>query len=219
MHDPAASDSSGTDADRVSSTPTYDRPRGDAEDRERMVRSLALSVEARDHHTGGHCRRLGKLATSLARWLDLPEADGLMFERAGYLHDIGKIGIPDAILLKNLPLTPPEWVVMRDHPAIGEQILRPLGFLEPVLPIVRHHHERWDGRGYPDRLAGTEIPLTARVFQVADAYDALTSERPYRQKLSPAAALDLIRTEADDGRFDLAIVRVFVDGMAASFGR
>lgn len=108
---------------------------------------------------------------------------------------------------------------MRDHPTIGEQILRPLGFLEPVLPVVRHHHERWDGAGYPDRLTGRQIPLAARVFQVADAYDALTSERPYRQMLSPAEALDLIQTEAEGGRFDLGIVQGFVDGMAASFTR
>ena len=219
MHESAASAVSGADAERVSSSRRFNRRHGDAEDREQMVRSLALSVEARDHHTGGHCRRLGSLATTLARWLGLPEADGLTCGRAGYLHDIGKIGIPDAILLKPSALTPSEWDVMRDHPTIGEQILKPLGFLEPVLPIVRHHHERWDGRGYPDRLAGSRIPLTARVFQVADAYDALTSQRPYRQMRSPATALDLIQTEAADGRFDLDVVDAFVDGMAATLSR
>ena len=108
MHDPAASNLSDSDREPVISTRSYDRRRDDAQDREQMVRSLALSVEARDQLTGGHCRRLGKLATSLARWLGLPDADGLIFERAGYLHDIGKIGIPDSILLKSSPLTTSE---------------------------------------------------------------------------------------------------------------
>ena len=203
----------------MSSTPTFNRRHRDAEDREQMVRLLALSVEARDKHTGGHCRRLGKLAISLAGWLDLPEANGLICERAGYLHDIGKIGIPDSILLKPSSLTRSEWRTMRDHPSISEQILRPLDFLEPVLPVVRHHHERWDGQGYPDSLAGRRISLIARVIQVIDAYDALTSQRPYCQMLSPATALDLIQTEAADGRFDLDVVKIFVNRMAVSLSR
>jgi putative two-component system response regulator len=203
----------------MGSTPTFNRRHRDAEDREQMVRSLALSVEARDQHTGGHCRRLGKLAISLAGWLDLPEANGLICERSGYLHDIGKIGIPDSILLKPSSLTRSEWRTMRDHPSISEQILRPLDFLEPVLPVVRHHHERWDGQGYPDSLAGRRMSLIARVIQVIDAYDALTSQRPYCQMLSPATALDLIQTEAADGRFDLDVVKIFVNRMAVSLSR
>ena len=178
------------------------------------MRSLALSVEARDSRTWQHCRRLGDLARSLAGWLGIPNADGLIFERAGYLHDIGKIGVPDAILLKASGLTEAEWNVMREHPIVGERILRPIDFLKPLLPVVRHHHERYDGGGYPDGLAGEEIPEAARVFQVADAFDALTSERPYRAMMAPEAALELVRRESEDGKFDARIVRRFIEGMA-----
>lgn len=178
------------------------------------MRSLALSVEARDSHTWQHCRRLGNLARQLAYWMYLNDIDGAVFKRAVYLHDIGKIGMQDTILLKPKGLSQSEWDVMHEHPAMGEKILRPIEFLEPVLPVVRHHHERWDGGGYPDGLAGERIPVAERAFQIADAYDALTSERPYRPGMAPAAALGLVSREAEDGKFDTGIARLFVEEMA-----
>jgi putative two-component system response regulator len=129
--------------------------------------------------------------------------------RGGVLHDIGKIGIPDAILMKPGPLTPAEWAVMREHPVIGERICQPLRSMRAVLPIIRHHHERWDGKGYPDGLAGEAIPLTARILQVADVFDALTTQRPYQTPLHPALALVVLRREAARGLRDAALVDLF----------
>lgn len=181
------------------------------EDAERVLRSLAVSVEARDVETGNHCERVGVLAVKLAKRMDLPEQSSRALEQAGYLHDIGKIGIPDSILLKPGPLTSREWGIMRGHPAIGESIVDPLQTLREVLPIIRHHHERWDGTGYPDQLKGEEIPLEARVFQLADSFDALTSERPYHAAMTAQVALETIQEEAWGGKWDQAIVNVFAD--------
>ncbi len=176
---------------------------------ESVITSLALAVEARDPYTEGHCDRLATLATALGRTLGLPDSDLAALRLGGILHDIGKIAIPDAILLKPGPLTDEEWVRMRRHPVQGEEICRPIRSLKAVLPIIRHHHERRDGSGYPDGLAGDAIPLTARVLQVVDVFDALTTERPYKRALSPDRALDILRTEADRGWWDPGIVAAF----------
>jgi putative two-component system response regulator len=156
---------------------------------ETVLFSLALAVESRDASTAGHCHRLSALASRLGQRLGLDEPEIRALRRAGMLHDIGKVSIPDSILLKAGPLTPAERQVMEQHPLIGERICQPLRSLRPVLPIIRHHHERLDGLGYPDGLRGEEIPRTARILQVVDIYDALTSNRPYRGAMAPATAL------------------------------
>lgn len=176
------------------------------ESAEAVLFSLAKSIEARDAPTDGHCERLAALAVSLGRRLGLGNGDLRALHRGGYLHDLGKIAIPDAILLKPGPLAAEERPIMQRHPLIGEEICRPLRSLQAVLPIVRHHHERWDGSGYPDGLRGEAIPLTARILQVVDVYDALRSDRPYRAALSPAAALEVIAAETRAGWCDPAVV-------------
>ncbi len=173
---------------------------------EATLHTLARGVEAKDPALEGHCERLAHYAAALGEALGL-DAEALeVLRRGALLHDIGKIGIPDALLFKPGPLTPEEWEVMREHPVIGERICQPLKSLRALLPIIRHHHERWDGSGYPDGLAGPAIPLTARVLQVADAFDALTTARPYRQSLAPAAALSVLREEASRGLWDANVV-------------
>jgi putative two-component system response regulator len=132
--------------------------------------------------------------------LDEPEVRAL--RRAGMLHDIGKVSIPDSILLKAGPLTPAERQVMEQHPLIGERICQPLRTLRLVLPVIRHHHERIDGLGYPDHLRGDEIPQTARILQVVDIYDALTSTRPYREAMEPATAIAVMAAEVEHRRLD-----------------
>ena len=134
-----------------------------------------------------------------------------VLRRAAVLHDIGKLGVPESLLLKQGKLDEAEWQVMQAHVEIGEQLLAPLRTMGPVRAIVRHHHERWDGTGYPDGLAGIEIPYLARVFQILDAYDALTHERPYRQPLLPQAALELLRQEADTGKWDPELLTAYIE--------
>src|SRR5262249_24228606 len=140
--------------------------------------SLGLSVESGDPHTEGHCERLSCYASELGRDMGLDEESIVALKRGGFLHDLGKVAIPDEILTKDSSLTPAERTVMEQHPVIGENICKPLKSLRRVLPIIRHHHEHWNGSGYPDGLAGEDIPLLARVLQVVDVYDALRTARP-----------------------------------------
>jgi uncharacterized domain HDIG len=151
------------------------------------------------------------MASRLGERLGLGPEQINALRRGGYLHDIGKVGIPDAILLKPGPLTPEEWEIMRRHVIIGVEICSPLRTLKEVLPIIRHHHERWDGSGYPDGLAGEQIPLLARIFQVCDVFDALTSDRSYRRALTAPAALDVLREETvEKNWWDPTIVEAFI---------
>lgn len=169
---------------------------------------LANALEAKDPYTRGHSERVARLAGRLARARGLSDASVQAVTQAGLLHDLGKIGVPEAILRKPAPLTEIEWEVMRRHPVVGAQIVAPLEFFAEGAFVIRHHHERVDGSGYPDRLAGAAIPLGARIVAVADVYDALTSDRPYRPRLSHAQALDLLRAEAGRG-LDAELVHVF----------
>jgi putative two-component system response regulator len=169
---------------------------------ETVLFSLALAVESRDATTAGHCHRLAALASRLGQRMGLEEPEVRALRRAGMLHDIGKVSIPDSILLKPGPLTPAERQVMEQHPLIGERICQPLRSLRLVLPVIRHHHERLDGLGYPDRLRGDEIPRTARILQVVDIYDALTSNRPYRDAMAPATAFAVMAAEVEQRRLD-----------------
>src|SRR3989442_5641145 len=170
---------------------------------------LANALEAKDAYTKGHSERVGAWSRGVATALGLPPAEVDLIGQAGLLHDIGKITIPEAGFRKPGPLEPAEWVVMRDHPLIGAQIVAPFDFFTGGALMIRHHHQRLDGSGSPDGLAGDEIPLGARIIAVADVYDALTSKRPYRVALSHANAVEHLTTEA--GRtLDEDAVTVFV---------
>lgn len=179
------------------------------ESAEAVLCTLGKSIEARDRYTKGHCERLSERAVALGRVLGLPEEDLTALRRGGYLHDLGKVAVPDAILLKPGPLSPGERALMQRHPMVGETICRPLRSLQAVLPIIRHHHEHWDGTGYPDGLRGEAIPLTARVLQVVDVYDALTTDRPYRRALPQASALTTLEAETRQGWWDPRVLRAF----------
>lgn len=180
-----------------------------ATEAERLFFALAQAVEQRDLHTASHCERLAFIGVAMGIVSGLDRDDLLNLYRGGYMHDIGKVGIPDSILFKPGKLSPEEWDVMRTHTVRGAEICRHVTSLAPVVPIIRHHHERWDGSGYPDGLTGEEIPLLARVLQVGDIYDALTSTRPYKNPISPAKALRLIREETARGWRDPRVVELF----------
>lgn len=185
------------------------------ENAETVLFSLALGVEARDPYTEGHCFRLAEYASNLGRAMGLGDEDVTALRRGGVLHDIGKIVVPDAILRKPGPLDPGETEILHRHPVTGEQICRPLRTLSRVLPIIRHHHEHWNGLGYPDQLAGEEIPLLARVLQVADAYDALTTARPYKPAWGHDQARNTLLAETQQGWWDAQVVHVFLELMDA----
>lgn len=176
---------------------------------ETVLFTLAQSVEGRDPALGLHCERLALIAVAMGVQLGLPGRDILALQRGGYLHDVGKVAIPDSVLLKPGPLTPEEWVIMKTHPEKGEKICSSLRSLSPVLPIIRHHHEKWDGTGYPDGLSGEQIPLLARILQFADIYDALTADRPYKKAFTSTQAIDIMRSEAAKGWRDPELMRVF----------
>ena len=171
--------------------------------------TLGLSVEARDPYTEGHCERLAQNATDLGRFLGIEEESVVALRRGGYLHDLGKIAVPDEILKKGSDLTPAEWAIMKQHPVTGETICRPLRSLRLVLPIIRHHHEHSDGSGYPDGLREAEIPLLPRILQVVDIYDALRTARPYKPALGHEQAAVTMRNEARSGLWDGELVAEF----------
>jgi putative two-component system response regulator len=172
------------------------------ENAEAVVFTLAQSIEARDPYTRGHCERLADMSARLGARLEIPEEDIKALRWAGIVHDIGKVVVPDSILLKPGPLTPEEMDVMRKHSVVGERICAPLKSFRPVLPIIRHHHEKRNGSGYPDGKSGEEIPLTARILQLADVYDALTTNRPYRTAVPSEEALQIMDDEAKLGWWD-----------------
>src|SRR6195256_3491714 len=162
---------------------------------ESVLFSLARSIEGKDPYTHGHCERLSDYSARLGEHLGLSEDQLIALRRAGIVHDVGKIAVPDAILLKPGSLTAAEWTLIREHPVVGERICAPLKSFRFVLPIIRHHHEKFDGSGYPDGLRGEEIPVTARVLQVVDVYDALTTDRPYKKAFSITDALQTMKEE------------------------
>ncbi len=177
------------------------------------VRALANAVEARDAYTGHHAERVAAYGLELARTAALDIADDPQTEFGFLLHDVGKVAVPDAILFKPAPLTDEERLLMERHPVIGWEILRDIDFLGDAKLVVRHHHERWDGRGYPDRIAGEAIPLAARIICACDAYSAMTTNRAYRAALPVAHAIaELERCSSD--QFDPAVVAALVRTVA-----
>ena len=181
------------------------------ENAETVLFTLAQSIEARDPYTHGHCERLAQMSSRLGERLGIAEENIKALRWAGIVHDVGKVAVPDSILLKPGPLTPEEISVMRKHAEVGERICAPLRSFRLVLPIIRHHHEKRDGSGYPDGLKGEAIPLTARILQLADVYDALTTDRPYRTAVSSEAALAMMDEEATLGWWDRELFSSFRD--------
>jgi putative two-component system response regulator len=176
---------------------------------EAVLFSLARSIEGKDPYTHGHCERLSDYSARLGQHLGLTGDEITALRRAGVVHDIGKVAVPDAILLKPSRLTEEEWRVMKEHPLVGERICAPLKSFRSVLPIIRHHHEKLDGSGYPDGLRGDAIPVTARVLQIVDVYDALTTERPYKKAFSSSEALLTMKEEVAKSWWDPHIFEQF----------
>jgi putative two-component system response regulator len=182
----------------------------DLESAEAVILGLALTIEARDAYTQGHCERLAIYATALGAQLGLRGEDLAALHRGGFLHDVGKVGIPDAVLLKEGPLAPAEYEVMKRHTVIGNTLCGEFRSLRAVRPIVRHHHERLDGSGYPDGLQGDGIPLLAQIMGVVDVYDALTTARPYRSARLPETAYEELTREAQKGWRRHTLVAEFI---------
>jgi putative two-component system response regulator len=175
-----------------------------------VILTLGRTIEARDPYTQGHCERLAGYATALGTHLGLPDDQQLALYRGGYLHDVGKVGIPDAILLKPGPLDAEEYRAMQQHTVIGDAICREFRLLKDVSPIIRHHHERADGSGYPDGLVGDAIPLLAQLLGIVDTYDAVTTERPYKPAFNSEYACRELRDEARKGWKNERLVEEFV---------
>lgn len=178
---------------------------------ESLLFTLARMVEAKDTHTGDHCTRLSHLAVVFGQKLGLDFEDLHALRRGGVLHDIGKLGVPDRIMLKNGPLTEDEWGLMRNHTVIGERLCAGLKSMCRTLPIIRSHHERWDGSGYPDGLRHMETPLLGRVFQIVDMYDALTHERSYKGPFSKDRVIQIFHDETARGWRDPELVGEFLN--------
>jgi cyclic di-GMP phosphodiesterase len=194
---------------RVRSLLKVKRFTDELESAESVLFMLARSIEAKDPYTEGHCDRLSRYSSALAARLALPEDQQIALRRAGIVHDIGKVSVPEHILLKPGPLSSEERDIMESHPVIGERICAPLKSFRMVLPIIRHHHEHQDGTGYPDKLRGDQIPIAARIMQIVDVFDALTTNRPYRAALSTEKAFAILREECRRGWWDLRLVNEF----------
>lgn len=201
---------------RVKSLIRQKRLNEDLDHAGQVLFSMARAVESRDPNTGDHCERLVIRGKAFGEFLGLSRSEVRDLMWGGYLHDIGKIGIPDSILLKTGQLHPNEWDIMRQHVLIGEKICQPLRTMKGVVPIIRHHHERWDGSGYPDNLAGDRIPYLAQVFQLIDIYDALTSERPYKAAFTSEESLALMGLEVEKGWRNPELMQRFADFIRAT---
>jgi putative two-component system response regulator len=181
------------------------------DDAEAVLFSLARVVEARDTNTGDHCDRLAHIGVVFGKHLGLVQEDIEALRRGGVLHDIGKLGIPDNILLKKGKLDAEEWQIMRQHTVIGAALVSPLRTMQRTADIARCHHEKWNGTGYPDGLKGEEIPLIARVFQIVDIFDALSSERPYKPAFSRDKVIEIMEQETAAGFWDPRLMAVFLN--------
>lgn len=198
-------------AARVKSLVRQKRLNEDLDHAEQVLFSIARAIESRDPNTGDHCERLVTLSDAFGAYLNLSRVQRRNLQWGSYLHDIGKVGIPDTVLLKTGKLTPKEWEIMRQHVLIGERICQPLRTMRGVIPIILHHHERWDGSGYPYGLEKDKIPYLAQVFQMIDIYDALTSERPYKRALTQEEALKVLLAETQRGWRNPELVDQFIN--------
>lgn len=176
---------------------------------ESVILSLALTVEARDPYTRGHCQRLAAYSLLIGERIGASDEQLSALNRGGYLHDVGKIGVPDAVLFKPSGLTPEEYDVLKRHTVIGDRLCGDLRALSLVRPIVRHHHERLDGSGYPDGLKGDAVPLLAQIISIVDEYDAITTTRPYRAALPPERAFDELSKDVKKGLLNPDLVEIF----------
>jgi putative two-component system response regulator len=195
---------------RVRSLVRLKRYTDDLDSAESVIMSLALVIEARDSYTDGHCQRLAAYATALGKALRLGEEELAALFRGGYLHDIGKVGIPDELLLKTGRLSESQYIRMKDHPLIGDRLCGELRSLRQVRPIVRSHHERLDGSGYPDGLKGDAIPLLAQIMGIVDVYDAITTTRPYKAAATPERAYVELTEEVTRGWRRKDLVDTFI---------
>lgn len=196
---------------RVDAAVAHKRLTDQLEDAESILFAQARMAEARDHHTGDHVARVARNALVFGRALGLPAEDLLVLRRGAVLHDIGKLGIPDAVLLKPGGLDEAEWTVMKSHTVIGERLVSGMRRMRPAAEIIRSHHERWDGGGYPDGLRGEAIPLLARVFQLVDIHDALAYDRPYKPALSATEVMRILQEETARGWRDPQLMAAFLD--------
>lgn len=178
---------------------------------ENIILTLAVALEARDPYTRGHSTRVGNLSREFAGYLGLSTYEQDMLRKAGLLHDIGKIGLSESILLKPTPLSDDEMKIIKGHPITGEQICKPLHSLREILPAIRHHHERWDGLGFPDGLKEKDIPLFARILSIVDTFDAMLSERPYRDGKAYPVVLYTMEKEMAHGQWDPELLRYFLE--------
>ncbi len=193
-------------ATRVRSLVSLKRYTDELEHASRVLHGIALAVERRDAYTGGHCKRVGEYAVRVGVALGLRDDDLKVLRLAGTFHDLGKIAIPDAILRKPARLTAEEMEIIKTHPTVGCELVQPMRTLAGVLPLIRHHHERLDGSGYPDGLEGAQIPLTVRILSVVDIYDALATERPYKSSFPHERCIAVLREEATRGWWDRNVV-------------
>lgn len=201
---------------RVKSLISLKRFTDELEHASKVIEGIAVCVESRDKYTGNHCKRLGSYAMRVGRRLRLGEEDLEILKLGGVLHDLGKIAVPDTVLNKPGRLTPEEYEIMKTHSSVGSDLLRNLRTLERVLPLVRHHHEKLDGSGYPDRIGGNEIPLLVRITSVVDVFDALHTRRPYKEAFPVDTCFKTLGEEARKGWWDPEVVealrRVILDG-------
>jgi putative two-component system response regulator len=206
---------------RVNSLLNLKRYTDELEHVSKVIEGIAEVVESRDRYTGNHCKRLGSYAVRVGRFLKLGEEDLELLKLGGVLHDLGKIAVSDTILNKPGRLTPEEFELMKSHPQVGSDLLRNMRTLERVMPLVRHHHEKLDGTGYPDRIGGKEIPLLVRITSVVDVFDALHSRRPYKEPFDLERSLGILREEATKGWWDREVVealdRTMQDGAGDEF--
>ncbi|MGW8272947.1 MAG: HD-GYP domain-containing protein [Thermodesulfovibrionales bacterium] len=182
---------------------------------ENIILTLAVALESRDPYTKGHSIRVGELSKMFAEYLGLGGREQEVLRKAGYLHDIGKIAISEHVLCKGDCLTDDEMALVRKHVVVGENICRPLDSLKSILRAVRHHHERWDGKGFPDGISGDDIPLLARILSIVDSFDAMVSGRPYRERKRIGEALEIMQVERESGQWDPRLIGYFVDMVRA----
>jgi len=203
---------------KIRSLIKLERLQDELECSEDIIFTLAIAIEAKDTYTKGHSERVGNLSAEFAGFLGFPDKDIINIRKGGILHDIGKIGINETILLKNSCLFPNEIDLVRNHPVIGSKICKPLYSLRQILPIIRNHHERWDGKGYPDRLEGNEIPVMARIVNIVDTFDAMTSIRPYRENVfTRAEVIETMKKEKMSGQWDPHLIDKFVEMMEKQY--